>query len=147
MTPADRPVVGEDDVRRATPVDLPVLRALQSRLDEPVSGLFDDLPPGETLVTTDRGVAVGYVHAVTGETAHLTELVVAPAYRRAGRGRRLLETLLSVLRGAGCRVVTLTVATENESAQALYEDAGFERVALLQGHYEDGDAYRYSRTL
>lgn len=135
-------------VRPATPVDLPALRALQRCLDEPVPGLFDDLPPGVTLVSIAEGVPVGYVHAFTGAVAHVAELVVAPARRREGRGRRLLLALLPRLRSRGCRAAELVVAAGNEPARSLYETLGFEPAATLPGYYEEGgDAVRYRLAL
>lgn len=131
-------------VREATPADLPALRALQSCLDAPVSGLFDDLPPGVTLVSTADGVPVGYVHSFTGEVAHVAELVVAPAQRREGRGRRLFLAALARLRREGCRAAELVVATGNDGARALYEELGFEASETLPGYYDGGgDAVRY----
>ncbi|WP_440989048.1 N-acetyltransferase family protein [Haloarchaeobius baliensis] len=147
-------------VREATPADLPALRALQSLLDAPVQGLFDELPPGVTLVSTADGVPVGYSHSFTGEVAHVAELVVAPAHRREGRGRRLLCAVLVRLRREGCRVAELVVAAENASARALYEELGFEAGETLPGYYgrdgenetadgeeTDRDAVRYRLTL
>lgn len=144
-------------VREATHSDLPALRALQRCLDEPVPDLFDALPPGVTLVSTVEGVPVGYGHSFTAEVAHVAELVVAPAHRREGRGRRLLLALLARLRREGCRAAELVVATENESARALYEELGFVQGETLSGYYDgeeadddgaaDGDTVRYRLTL
>ncbi|WP_256296938.1 GNAT family N-acetyltransferase [Haloarchaeobius salinus] len=134
-------------VREATRADLPALRALQGLLDAPVPELFEDLPPGVTLVSTADGVPVGYSHSFTGDVAHVAELVVAPAHRREGRGRRLLLAVLARLRREDCRAAELVVAAENTSARALYEELGFEAGERLVGYYgseeEAGDAVRY----
>ncbi|MFC4408685.1 GNAT family N-acetyltransferase [Haloarchaeobius iranensis] len=136
-------------VRAATRADLPALRALHGLLDAPVPDLFDDLPPGVTLVSTADGVPVGYIHSFTGEVAHVAELVVAPAHRREGRGRRLFLAVLARLRREGCRAAELVVAAENTSAQALYEELGFAADERLEDYYgsadgaEVGDAVRY----
>ncbi|MFD1646476.1 GNAT family N-acetyltransferase [Haloarchaeobius litoreus] len=136
-------------VREATRADLPALRALQGLLDAPVPGLFDDLPPGVTLVSAVDGVPVGYIHSFTGEVAHVAELVVAHAHRREGRARQLFLALLARLRREGCRAVELVVAVENTPARTLYEELGFEERETLVGYYgtedgeADGDAVRY----
>lgn len=141
-------------VREATRADLPALRALQGLLDAPVPELFDDLPPGVTLVSTADGVPVGYSHSFTAEVAHVAELVVAPAHRRQGRGRRLFLAMLARLRREGCRAAELVVAVENEPARSLYEELGFEAGETLRGYYagdaengdddgDGGDAVRY----
>ncbi|WP_439027283.1 GNAT family N-acetyltransferase [Haloarchaeobius sp. DT45] len=135
-------------IRTATARDLPTIRALQTCLHEPASDLFSDMPPGVTLVSEADGVVVGYIHAFTGEPAFATELAVAPAHRREGRGRRLFQSLFVHLQRADCRAVTLTVQPENEGARGLYEDLGFVAEERLPGYFEDGgDALRMRRAL
>nr|WP_303647573.1 GNAT family N-acetyltransferase [Haloarchaeobius amylolyticus] len=110
--------------------------------------MFDSLPPGVTLVSTADGVAVGYIHAFTGDAAFATEVAVAPAHRREGRARGLFQTLFVHLRRAGCRSVTLTVKPGNEQARELYEDLGFAVAERVPGYFEDGgDALRMRRPL
>ncbi|WP_435364699.1 GNAT family N-acetyltransferase [Haloarchaeobius sp. DYHT-AS-18] len=137
-----------DVIRAAEPRDLPSIRALQTCLPEPASDLFTDLPPGVTLVSEADGLVVGYIHAFTGEPAYATELAVAPANRREGRGKRLFQSLFVHLRRAGCQAVTLTVQPENEGARDLYEELGFVVEERLPGYFEDGgDALRMRRPL
>ncbi|WP_435333794.1 GNAT family N-acetyltransferase [Haloarchaeobius sp. TZWWS8] len=105
-------------------------------------------PDARVPTAASTSIPVGYVHAFPGEPATVTELVVEPDHRREGRGRLLLASVLARLRREGCPAVTLTVATENEAAQRLYESLGFERDATLPGFYEGGgDAYRLRRPL
>jgi [ribosomal protein S18]-alanine N-acetyltransferase len=59
------------------------------------------------------------------DEAQVTNLVVAPAERRQGRGRLLLQHLLEQARSEGCRRMTLEVRGQNEAALALYRQAGF----------------------
>lgn len=134
-------------IRPGTAADTRALERLQSRLREPSPALLnawasDAVPsPAEVLVSTtvdDR--PAGYLLAVPGDgTAYVAELVVAPAYRREGRGAALLSTYVAGVEGC----VTLTVAPENEAARALYRDCGFERVRRIDGFFEDGDALLY----
>jgi len=56
------------------------------------------------------------------------ELVIAPAFRHQGLGRRLIEHALRYLASCGCRRVGLWVGKENEVAKKLYRQMGF--------HYE-----------
>jgi ribosomal protein S18 acetylase RimI-like enzyme len=135
-------------IRDATTADRPVIRALQHCLTDPAPDLFDDLPPGVTLVTTaDDDLPVGYLHAFTGSTAHVSELVVSPAHRREGRATALFQHLFVRLRRAGSRAVTLTVAPENAGARRLYDSLGFEEVARLPDHFEHGAALELRRQL
>lgn len=56
----------------------------------------------------------------TGEQIHLLDLVIAPEYRNQGLGTRLIRTLLNE-----GKVVKLSVAAANTSAQRLYRRLGF----------------------
>ena len=100
------------------------------------------------LGTDADGLPVGYVLATTGpETAHVAELVVAPAHRREGRGRRLLTAALARLRETGAARVELAVAPDNDAARRLYESVGFEESRREEGYYEDGPAVLMARAL
>lgn len=83
------------------------------------------------------GTPVGYVLPVgRGDSdRHVAELVVAPAHRREGRARRLLERVL-----ADGERVTLLVHPDNDGARSLYESLGFEYVARRPEFYADADA-------
>jgi ribosomal-protein-alanine N-acetyltransferase len=81
---------------------------------------------------TPAGLALGRV--VAGEAEVLT-LAVAPPYRRAGTGRRLLAALLDGLAGLGAERVALEVAAGNRAAIALYEAAGFGESGRRPGYY------------
>ncbi|GAB7013650.1 GNAT family N-acetyltransferase [Halolamina salina] len=124
-------------IREARPEDRAAVRRLQQYLPEPAPELLDPVAGGELLVATDEGAVVGYLLWFPGEPTYAAELVVHPDYRRAGRGRALFRALFDRL--APGTEVTLRVAAENEGAQALYEELGFERVAVELDAY-DGDA-------
>jgi ribosomal-protein-alanine N-acetyltransferase len=74
---------------------------------------------------------------VTDE-AHVIDLIVAPAARRQGLGRALLETLLVHARARDLRVVLLEVRRDNQAAQQLYAGFGFEEVGERTAYYSDG---------
>ena len=94
------------------------------------------------------GLPVGYLLATTGpETAHVAELVVAPAYRREGRGRRLLTAALARLQETDAARVELAVAPGNDAARGLYESLGFAEIRREEGYYEDGPAVLMARPL
>ena len=57
----------------------------------------------------------------------LYDLFVAPAYRRAHVGRRLMEAAHAFARSEGAATVELDTAHTNTSAQALYESLGYRR--------------------
>jgi ribosomal-protein-alanine N-acetyltransferase len=74
------------------------------------------------------------------DDAHLDLLAVAPPYRRAGLGRRLLEWLEKCAVVAGIFNVTLEVRAGNEGAQLFYERMGYRRLAHLPGYYQGIEA-------
>lgn len=139
-------------VREATPTDVPVVRALQSLLPEPVDDLFaDGLPGGITLVAVPQGAwappgdpgdaqPVGYVHAY--DTGYVAELAVAPAHRGRGHGRALLSRCLAELRARGVDRAELEVAADNDRARSLYDSLGFTVAERRPDRYASGDGLR-----
>jgi ribosomal-protein-alanine N-acetyltransferase len=126
-------------IRVATAADAAALSRLQSLLPSATPDLLSvALSTGDVLVSEADDVPVGYVLTVPGgeaATVHVAELVVAPAHRREGRASALLD---AVARQADR--VTLTVDPDNEAARSCYRACGFERVAKLEGYFEDGPA-------
>lgn len=57
----------------------------------------------------------------------LSDLFVAPASRRAGVGRRLMQAAHAFARDTGAAAVELDTAHTNVQAQALYETLGYRR--------------------
>ena len=144
-------------IRHATAADAARIRTLQAELTEPAPTLLDAAltevdtarntaatatddtspPIGESfgLVVTvnDADLAVGYLLAVTGEPTHIAELVVDPAYRREGRAKALLATLLD----QHSQPITVHVAVDNTAARSLYEAVGFQTQARSDEQFED----------
>jgi len=81
-------------------------------------------------------------------TGHIMNLAVAPAFRRRGYGKLLLERGLEYLRGLGADCVELEVRVGNGAAIRLYEKYGFSIKERLPRYYRDGeDAYLMVRSL
>ena len=79
------------------------------------------------------------------EQAHLALMCVAPARRRQGIGRRLLEWLVASARVAGIASIELELRVDNRRAEAFYETLGFVRTVLVPGYYEGRIAARRMR--
>jgi len=76
--------------------------------------------------------------AVAGEAEILT-LAVAPAQRRCGIARALLDRSLGLESQAGTEVMFLEVSSQNAAAVALYTAASFEITGLRRGYYQAFD--------
>jgi [ribosomal protein S18]-alanine N-acetyltransferase len=85
----------------------------------------------------DLGVALCRFAA---DEAELLTIAVLPEHRRAGAGRRLLDTVIEWARSAGARALFLEVGADNPAARALYDRAGFEVVGGRRGYYARGGA-------
>jgi ribosomal protein S18 acetylase RimI-like enzyme len=103
------------------------LRFLHNIVRFPGCGQFD---PAASLVLTyrDRDELGGLLlcSRVSPEAGHVTQICVAPTWRRRGLGRMMLERCVSGLQRRGLGYVSLTVTEANDSALALYKDMGFE---------------------
>ena len=71
------------------------------------------------------------------EEAHITLLLVDLPYRGQGFGQMLLYALLRLARQRGLEWATLEVRLSNQTAIALYQKFGFERVGQRRGYYQD----------
>jgi ribosomal-protein-alanine N-acetyltransferase len=96
---------------------------------------------------TASGAVSGFLVALQVRTEwELENIVVAPAERRRGIGKRLLEALLVKARETNSEAVFLEVRESNGAARALYERAGFELSGHRKAYYtkppEDAVLYR-----
>ncbi len=69
------------------------------------------------------------------DEAHLLNLSVAKPYQKRGLGRLLLEHMISVAKRHGAANMFLEVRLSNISAIALYENVGFNEMAIRRGYY------------
>jgi [ribosomal protein S18]-alanine N-acetyltransferase len=84
----------------------------------------------------DAPSVLGYVLAlVLGEEGEIADLAVAPAARRRGIGRLLLDRVLVDLEARGVGSVFLEVRESNAAARALYASHGFVGVGRRMGYY------------
>ena len=70
-----------------------------------------------------------------GGEAHVLSLVVAPAMRRQGLGRILLEHMISHCRARKISDLFLEVRPSNPAAIKLYQSMGFNEVGLRADYY------------
>lgn len=88
-----------------------------------------------------HGLIDGYAGLFTPAGAHegdIQTIAVAPAARRAGLGRALMNALIGEARKRGALEVFLEVRADNPGAQHLYETLGFEQIAVRVAYYQPG---------
>jgi ribosomal-protein-alanine N-acetyltransferase len=94
-------------------------------------------------VTAHRAMAgrrlVGFIISRgAADEAEILSVAVAPAARRRGTARRLLNTHMGRLAASGVRRLLLEVDEGNAAARNLYARAGFYEVGRRQGYYQQG---------
>ena len=65
-------------------------------------------------------------------------VTVAPEARRQGLARTMLLQLLNEARRRGAEELFLEVRVDNEAAQALYRELGFETLSVRKRYYKGG---------
>jgi [ribosomal protein S18]-alanine N-acetyltransferase len=155
-------------IRSATPADIPAVIGLEQQCAtaahwteeryqqafQPGSATRLVLVAASSVPLASRpdpvGEVVGFlvVRHLAAEW-ELENIVVAPAARRQGLGKRLLEGLFSAARKTSGGSVFLEVRESNAAARSLYERAGFEQAGRRKGYYRDPveDAILYRRAL
>jgi ribosomal-protein-alanine acetyltransferase len=77
------------------------------------------------------------LHAPNNEPqADIQTIAVAATARRHGLGRALMRQLIAQARERGAREVFLEVRADNPTAKALYDDLGFEAIAVRPKYYQ-----------
>jgi ribosomal-protein-alanine N-acetyltransferase len=89
------------------------------------------------LVSQDEPLGMIVCRAAVDDAEVLT-IAVTPGAQRRGIGRALIEAAARAGCAAGATAMFLEVAVDNVSALALYERAGFRRIALRAGYYDRG---------
>jgi GNAT superfamily N-acetyltransferase len=103
-------------------IDLPPGRSIEDKF---VYGLFD--PQGLLL-----GVLEGLRHYPDAETWWIGLLLLAPAARQHGLGRKIIEGFFEVVRQAGGNAVQLGVVEENRSGYQFWRRMGFEPLRVTE---------------
>lgn len=97
-------------------------------------------PRFQGIVLEEDGVIVGYGGvSVAFEEAEIELVAVSEMYRCCGRGRTIVEDLLSIAREKGAEKVFLEVRVSNAPAQMLYLKCGFCGLYCRTRYYPDGE--------
>jgi len=103
---------------------------LGTQLEEPNIIILVAERDGEVIGYTYAGVEGTDYMALRGPAGVVYDIVVDPAHRRQGVGRMLLDAALAALKARGAPRVVLSTAERNDSAQRLFDRAGFRRTMI-----------------
>ncbi|MDP1766029.1 MAG: ribosomal protein S18-alanine N-acetyltransferase [Methylotenera sp.] len=90
------------------------------------------------LVCNEQIIAYSLMMMVLDE-AHLLNLSVAKDYQKQGLGRLLLENMVEIAKNNHMANMFLEVRPSNISAIALYENMGFNEMAIRRAYYPATD--------
>jgi [ribosomal protein S18]-alanine N-acetyltransferase len=135
-------------LRQASTDDLDEMMTLELKIypDDPwsteIMGAELANPHGHYLVAVDEQDAiVGYAGLLapigTGQ-GDIQTVTVAPEARRRGLARTLMLQLINEARRRGAGELFLEVRHDNEGAQALYAELGFETIGVRKRYYKGG---------
>jgi len=110
---------------------------------------FAEAAGAVTVVAEAEGDLAGFaIVQMEGEVGYVVTLDVAPAWRRRGLARRLMEDAEARVRAAGGVGMELHVFVRNVGAVLFYEGIGYGRIGRVEGFYARGmDALVYAKRL
>jgi ribosomal-protein-alanine N-acetyltransferase len=142
----------EARVRPAGQIDLPAVIALRQTVgwgSGGIEGSFAAAAAGRQaiLVAEAQGaivgaVTVGFHPGLPAGRAHISDLLVAPLWRRRGIGSQLLAAAEQEARRRGSRECTLDVDAHNDAAIALYLRRGYAHYRPAQFPWGPGHTMR-----
>lgn len=134
-------------VKRLSANDIPLLLNVAPDLfdhpiDERLAKEFLSDPRHHIVVAVESGVVIGfasavhYIHPDKPEELWINEVGVSPTHQKKGVAKAILNELLRLGRGLGCRSAWVLTDKSNEAANRLYHSVG--------GRVEAGDTVMYS---
>lgn len=92
------------------------------------------------LLLTEEDVqeAVGFcAFRLLFEEGELFRIGVAPAFRKRGYGKKLMDGMVEYAKNNGAKSMLLEVRESNEAAISLYKSCGFSEVSIRKGYYRE----------
>jgi len=137
--------VREAVIRLATPEDIDDLLELQREAPTAAhwsraqyEAIFQASALRRLCLLAEKGPSQAFLVAQTaGPEWELENIAVAPAARRRGLGKQLLQELLRLARQQHALAVLLEVRASNAAARALYQACGFVEAGSRPSYYQD----------
>ncbi len=120
--------------KQPSDVDL-AKRFVQERLDHNESVIFVALLPDQNAAVGFTQLYPKYSSARAVRNWILNDLYVDAAYRKQGIGTQLIQAAMAFAKSNQATFVELSTATDNNNAQRLYEQIGFERLLPKMDFY------------
>ena len=96
--------------------------------------------------TGDQDKIIGYaLMMMVLDEAHLLNISVAKSHQKQGLGKLLLNHMMEKARGHGEANMFLEVRVSNTSAIALYENVGFNEMAIRRAYYPTSSSEKNGR--
>jgi len=133
------------ELRRAKPVDCEAIMLIESTTFGSDAWSSEAMaaelagPHTYYLVAMEEGRVDGYAGLLAAQgspQADIQTIAVASTARRQGLGRVLMLSLITEARQRGALEVFLEVRADNPSAKNLYDDLGFEAIAVRPRYYQ-----------
>ena len=132
-------------IRRAEEKDVLAIEEIEKQcftVPWSYESLYQDIVENKLAFYIVAELAAGQICGYVGiwkifDEGHITNVAVAPEYRRKHIARAMLEALMEVTAEAGIERYTLEVRAGNEPAIRLYEGLGFKSEGIRPGYYED----------
>ena len=134
---------------RMTELEVPAVAALEQELFSmpwSIQGFWDTLAMDNVffLVAMEEDTVCGYCGVyLAADEGEITNVAVAPSYRRRGIAKMLMEQLMNEAFTHGISQIALEVRVSNEGAIQLYTQLGFVSFGIRKNFYErpTEDAY------
>lgn len=131
------------EIKRMTRKEIPMVAGLERQIfSMPWSeqGFCDTLKMDNAIFLTamEDGRLLGYCGIyLAADEGEITNVAVAPEYRRQGIAEKLVKRLMEETRSLGIRTYILEVRVSNQSAISLYRKLGFADCGIRKGFYEN----------
>ena len=120
--------------------DITLMSLDEAFLPDVFFGFYQQWPDGQFVSCDFLGKAIGFLCSVRLDDggARIMMFAVHPSYRGQGKGRELIDAMVTKARMLRIRYITLEVREENVSARKFYRGKGFVEVSTLRRYYSDG---------
>jgi len=135
-----RPAVDNLKFRPMHAADLDIIMSIEPHIySHPwtLGNFVDSLKSGYSAWVLEKDTEIiGYsLQMMVLDEAHLLNLSIAKAYQKRGLGRLLLEHMIQIAKNLNAIHMFLEVRPSNISAIALYENMGFNEMAIRRNYY------------